>query len=160
MKSRRPAFAALAFCLTFAACGSGSEPSAALPVASASGPSSSASGLATPAPTQKPVEAAPCTKRDLAFDPANLDLTGAWLADDDGIYYLRQIDQTLWWNGMSGQSGPPVELGRDWNNVAVGEIKEDLTIELQWADVPRGGNPWQWHADLGDRRRRNGQHDT
>jgi hypothetical protein len=94
--------------------------------------------LAKPGPTQMPAEAAPCTKRDLAFDPANIDLTGAWLANDAGIYYLRQIEQTLWWNGMSGQSGPPDKLGRNWNNVAYGEIKEDLTIELQWADVPRG----------------------
>jgi hypothetical protein len=40
---------------------------------------------------------------------------------------------------MSGQSGPSALLGRDWNNVATGQIKDDLTIELQWADVPRGG---------------------
>ena len=91
-----------------------------------------------PGRLEKSAEAAPCTKRDLAFDPANMDLTGAWLANDEGIYYLRQIDQTLWWNGMSGQSGSPVDFGREWNNVAVGDIKDDLTIELRWADVPRG----------------------
>lgn len=67
-----------------------------------------------------------------------MDLTGAWSADDDGIYYLRQLGKTLWWSGMSGRSGPPSGLGRDWNNVATGEIKDDLTIDLDWADVPRG----------------------
>jgi hypothetical protein len=138
MISRRSTLAVLAFCLNFAACGGSSNPSANEPFASASGPVTSSSELATTGPTQKPVEAAPCTKRDLAFDPANMDLTGAWLGNDNGVYYLRQIDRTLWWNGMSGQSGRPVDLGREWNNVAVGEIKEDLTIELQWADVPRG----------------------
>jgi hypothetical protein len=72
------------------------------------------------------------------FDPAKIELTGAWLGDDAGIYYLRQIGKTLWWSGMSGQSGPAAALGREWNNVATGQIKADLTIELQWADVPRG----------------------
>ena len=40
---------------------------------------------------------------------------------------------------MSGPAGQPDRLGRDWNNVATGELKSDLTIELDWADVPRGG---------------------
>jgi hypothetical protein len=67
-----------------------------------------------------------------------MDLTGAWSGDDDGIYYLRQLGKTLWWSGMSNRNGVPSQLGRDWNNVATGEIKDDLTIDLDWADVPRG----------------------
>ena len=75
----------------------------------------------------------------MKFDPTALQLTGAWLGNDAGIYYLRQIGTTLWWNGMSSQAGQPASLGRAWNNVATGQIKDDLTIEVQWADVPRGG---------------------
>jgi hypothetical protein len=73
----------------------------------------------------------------LKFDP-KVDLTGPWLGDDEGIYYLRQLGKTLWWSGMSGQPGRPQDLGRDWNNVATGQIADDLTIHLDWADVPRG----------------------
>ena len=39
---------------------------------------------------------------------------------------------------MSGQAAPPETLGREWNNVAFGRIQDDLTIELPWADLPRG----------------------
>ena len=40
---------------------------------------------------------------------------------------------------MSGQPGLPNELGGDWNNVATGPLKSDMTIAVNWADVPRGG---------------------
>ena len=69
-----------------------------------------------------------------------MDLTGPWLANDDGIYYLRQIEDALWWSGMSGQGGPPGTLGREWTNVAFGQIQVDLTIELQLADLPGVGS--------------------
>jgi hypothetical protein len=66
-------------------------------------------------------------------------LTGAWAGDDGGIYYLRALGSTVWWNGMSSHDDPPASLGRNWNNVARGEIQKDLTIAVDWADVPRGG---------------------
>ena len=40
---------------------------------------------------------------------------------------------------MSERNGPPSLLGHDWNNVGRGEIKKDLSIAIDWADVPRGG---------------------
>jgi hypothetical protein len=130
-----------ALCVIVAGCAGTPSPAspstaAALP---SSTPRSSVSGAPptqTPTPTQ--VQAARCAKRDLPFDPAAIDLTGAWSADDDGLYYLRQIGKNVWWNGMSGRTGTPDGLGRDWNNVAAGEIQSDLMIELDWADVPRG----------------------
>jgi hypothetical protein len=67
-----------------------------------------------------------------------IDLTGAWAADDGGIYYVRQLGNVIWWNGMSQRDEPPGSLGRTWNNVGRGEIKDDLTIVAEWADVPRG----------------------
>jgi hypothetical protein len=84
-----------------------------------------------------PAVAAPCDKTAKAFDAAKIDLTGAWSADDDGIYYLRQVGSIVWWNGMSGRSGTPERLGREWNNVARGEIK-GVSVLVDWADVPRG----------------------
>ena len=135
---RRLATAACAVALvTLAACGSSATSSPAV-TAPSSAQVTSPSVPALPAVSATPIAAAPCTKRDLRFDPANMDLTGPWLANDDGIYYLRQIEDALWWSGMSGQAGPPETLGREWNNVAFGRIQDDLTIELLWADLPRG----------------------
>lgn len=33
--------------------------------------------------------------------PDNSTLTGIWLADDEGVYFLRQIGVVLWWLGLS-----------------------------------------------------------
>ncbi len=32
---------------------------------------------------------------------AQTDLTGTWSCDDGGSYYLRQIDDNIWWYGRS-----------------------------------------------------------
>jgi hypothetical protein len=120
----------LSICLTVTACGGTTSPSAAGIGAA------STTGAASVSPS--PVVAARCDRRDLKFEPGKMDLTGSWSGDDDGIYYLRQVGKTLWWSGMSNRNGSPSSLGRDWNNVATGEIKDDLTIDLDWADVPRG----------------------
>ena len=131
---------AVALCLTLLACGGNqSVASPSLAAASVQPTAGSGEGTAKPTPAPTLVAAAPCTERTLVFDPTTLDLTGAWLGNDEGIYYIRQVGKKVWWNGMSGQSGPAALLGRDWTNVAAGEIKADLTIELEWADVPRGG---------------------
>lgn len=116
------------------------SPSAAITpaAAAASAPTStqSAASAATASPT--PVVAAICTATPIKFDPKVIDLTGAWAGDDDGIYYVRQRGSVVWWNGMSSRGGSPDALGRDWNNVGRGEIK-NLTIIAEWVDVPRGG---------------------
>jgi hypothetical protein len=79
-----------------------------------------------------------CEPAPIAFDPTDFDLTGAWAGDDGGIYYLRQVESVVWWNGMSGRERSPLELGRDWNNVARGVIT-GLQIDVETSDVPRGG---------------------
>jgi hypothetical protein len=131
----------IAVCLILGACGSGSTSPTASPSAPGTSPTSTAAKSPAPTPTVAPsvAVAAPCTKRALKFDPTKIDLTGAWLGDDDGVYYIREINKIVWWSGMSGQSGAPADLGRDWNNVATGPLKSDMTISLNWADVPRGG---------------------
>src|SRR4249920_228391 len=142
--------AILGACLLVAACAS-NELTTTVPATATKAPGAGSSGApataarsAAPAsaaakPSASIAVAAPCTKRALNFDPKALDLTGAWMGDDDGVYYIRQLGKVIWWSGMSEASGPPDRLGRDWNNVATGTIKDDLTIPLTWADVPRGG---------------------
>jgi hypothetical protein len=94
---------------------------------------------APPSPVEVPPNGGGCAPAPLKFDPAGkIDLTGAWAADDGGIYYVRQLGNVIWWNGMSQRDEPPGSLGRTWNNVGRGEIKDDLTIVAEWADVPRG----------------------
>lgn len=126
-------------CACLAACGSSASP---LPSASttASAAVASTAPSATTAPTPSPARAvaARCTPTPQKFDPKAIDLTGAWAGDDDGIYYLRQRGTTISWNGMSNRNGLASLLGFDWNNVGRGEIQKDLTILVDWDDVPRG----------------------
>lgn len=114
--------------LALAACGT-SAPLSASPQASA-----------TSDPVSQPFEfpAVVCAFLPKPFDPTDIDLTGAWAGDDDGIYYVRQIGPVIWWNGMSERDGSPMDLGRDWNNVGRGVIN-GLQIDVEWTDVPRGG---------------------
>jgi len=79
-----------------------------------------------------------CAPRDLPFDKQSMDLTGAWIANDRGVYYLRQIGNVLWWQGMNGVGGDEASLGTGFDNVLHGTIGHDLRIEADWADVPRG----------------------
>jgi hypothetical protein len=143
MNLARQTLAILAGALVVAACRSATPSQAGAPTAAGTSPAasvaqSSASHAIAPSVAPTPAVAAVCDKVDKAFDATKLELTGPWAGDDDGIYYLRQVDSFLWWNGMSGRAGSPSGLGRDFNNVARGEIK-GLVIDVAWADVPRGG---------------------
>jgi hypothetical protein len=66
-----------------------------------------------------------------------LDLTGAWIADDGALYYIRQLDDnSIWWAGLHALGFHP---GVTFTNVFQGVvISRDLTIVGSWADVPRG----------------------
>jgi hypothetical protein len=129
--------------LVVAACGTTASPAPAATASSSGGQASNtaaptASAARAPSPSASATVAAPCKKVSTAFDPKKIDLTGPWSGDDDGIYYLRQVGSVVWWNGMSGRAESPSSFGRDWNNVGRGEIK-GLKIDVEWADVPRGG---------------------
>jgi hypothetical protein len=101
-----------------------------------------AAASVAPSPVEVPATGGACVPRPVKFDPAAaIDLTGAWAGDDEGIYYVRQLDNVIWWNGMSQRDEAPGSLGRFWNNVGRGEIRDDLTIAAEWADVPRGQTP-------------------
>jgi hypothetical protein len=143
MISTRLLLAVVAAAVLIAACSpsapsqaGATTPAAASVAASVTPPSASHATAASPVAT--PAVAAVCDKAEKAFDANHIDLTGPWAGDDDGIYYLRQVGSVLWWNGMSGRAGGPSGFGRDFNNVARAEIKA-LSIDVAWADVPRGG---------------------
>jgi hypothetical protein len=143
MNIPRRMLAVVVCALLVAACGSsapslagGAASAGTNPAASVGASTASHAVAVTAAPT--PAVAAVCDKAAKAFDATKIDLTGPWAGDDGGIYYLRQVDSFLWWNGMSGRAGTPEQLGRDWNNVARGEIK-GVSIDVDWADIPRGG---------------------
>lgn len=73
---------------------------------------------------------------------AQASLTGTWTGDDGGIYYIRQIDDTIWWAGLSTESPQGKNdfyKGLRFTNVFRGTI-EGNTIRGKWADVPRGAN--------------------
>jgi hypothetical protein len=64
---------------------------------------------------------------------AVVNLTGQWSCSDGGTYYLRQVNNTLWWVGK-GPNG-----GKAWTNVFRGTIDE-LTVTGEWADLAPGAN--------------------
>ena len=58
-------------------------------------------------------------------------LTGVWSSDDAGTYYVRQIDNTVWWLGLS------VDEGRTFANVFRGTLQSGQ-VSGNWMDVPLG----------------------
>jgi hypothetical protein len=58
-------------------------------------------------------------------------LTGVWSANDAGTYYVRQIDGTVWWLGLS------VDEGQTFANVFRGTLQNNR-VSGNWADIPLG----------------------
>lgn len=62
-------------------------------------------------------------------------LTGTWTADDGGMYYMRQVGNTLWWLGLSH------DQGRTFSNVFCGTITQSgagVEVSGDLVDVPLG----------------------
>src|SRR6059058_1948816 len=69
-------------------------------------------------------------------------LTGTWSADDGGLYYIRQLNDIVWWVGLSTESRMGLQdfrKGVAYTNVFRGRLTGD-TIVGDWADVPHGSN--------------------
>ncbi len=68
-----------------------------------------------------------------AAQAAEVNLTGKWSINTDGggTYYLRPVDDEVWWVGESPDGG------QTWTNVGHGHIKGDK-LSVKWADSPRG----------------------
>jgi cathepsin L len=62
-----------------------------------------------------------------------INLSGKWKGNDQGNYFLTQVGSTLFWLGMSPNSGA------SWTNVFHGTVS-GMSISGQWADVPLGAN--------------------
>jgi S-formylglutathione hydrolase FrmB len=71
------------------------------------------------------------------FDSTAIRLNGAWSADDEGIYYIRQVGGDVWWSGMSDYAQANGEVGREFSNVAKGKLRDGM-LAMEFADVPRG----------------------
>src|SRR5690349_10520824 len=61
-------------------------------------------------------------------------LTGTWMANDGGMYFLRQVGDVLWWLGASGGLMHP---GLEFCNVFHGFITASA-VTGDWSCVPRG----------------------
>jgi hypothetical protein len=84
-----------------------------------------------------------CTQTPrLVLNGRVVNLSGTWVANDGGTYWLHQVGNCLWWSGFSGQPDTPT-MGKDFANVYVGRVGKNATsgapeVVGYWADVPRG----------------------
>jgi hypothetical protein len=78
----------------------------------------------------------------LMFASCARNLTGTYVADDGGIYYLQQSGSTLWWAGLSLDRQLPADFvwhrGLSFTNVFRGIINSDNTVIGEWSDLSRG----------------------
>jgi hypothetical protein len=68
------------------------------------------------------------------------ELTGSWIANDNGMYYVRQIGNDVWWVGFSSQSqygAGDIHRGLVFTNVFHGTVSGN-TITGNFVDVPKG----------------------
>ncbi len=72
-------------------------------------------------------------------DPGDVGgLSGAWQGDDDGVYYIRQVGDCVWWFGTEADDIEPGVTGQaEWSNVAAGRVN-GTEVVVEWADVPIG----------------------
>jgi hypothetical protein len=66
-----------------------------------------------------------------AFTSFAADLNGVWRSDSGGTYYIRQLQNEIWWFGEESSNDP------GWSNVAHGTLKGNK-LDLKWSDVPKG----------------------
>ena len=66
------------------------------------------------------------------------ELTGAWQANEGGVYYIRQVGDCVWWFGTDVDDiEPGLTDQAGFANVASGRVDGDR-IEVEWADLPLG----------------------
>jgi hypothetical protein len=108
--------------------------------------SSSSTPSATPNSSAAAVEI--CPEIDLRMpngDP--LDLSGRWLANTTGSYFLSQDNSCLFW---MGESSPweDVPAGAYWTNVFSGRIVSSFVAAGPWSDVPAVAGAAANHGQL------------
>jgi hypothetical protein len=80
-----------------------------------------------------------CAPVELAGpDGRQVDISGAWDANDGGVYYIKQIDSCVWWSGLSNFEGQ--EPGQEWVMTFFGRLDADARMRGSFVDV-KGTNP-------------------
>jgi hypothetical protein len=136
MANVRPRGVAVLALFTFALAVAGCGGNAAVPSAGVGSTSAASSpGVAASTTAATELTAIGCA----TDDPEDVGaLTGAWSADDGGVYYIRQVGDCVWWFGTDlARVEPGQNAQRGFSNVAAGHV-EGSEIELEWADVPLG----------------------
>jgi hypothetical protein len=133
-RSRLPRLVCFAALFALGAC-----QAVAKPASTTTNPTITASPTAAAVgPAAAPVALYACTSRTVTWDGKSaIDLTGTWAGDDQGVYYLRQLGDQVWWLGMSGLGQALASRGTEWTNVYLGTLKGS-TITGTYADVPQG----------------------
>jgi hypothetical protein len=89
------------------------------------------------APT--PVAGGDCAPIELLGpDGRAIDISGAWSANDGGVYYIKQIDSCVWWSGLSDFEGQ--EAGDEWVMAFRGTLDSSGILHGVFVDV-KGTNP-------------------
>jgi hypothetical protein len=102
----------------------------------ATGCSASASSTPTATPNASLAAEDICPEVDYQMpNGERLDLTGRWLANDLGSYYMTQDESCLFWFGESPPMGDN-QAGADWANVFSGRIVSSFEVAGPWSDVP------------------------
>ena len=126
-RSAAPVLVALPLLLGLAGCGGDT--------ASPTPPGESALATASPGMAVTDLSVIGCAMDDPADEG---ELTGAWAGNDNGVYYIRQVGDCVWWFGTEVRD---IELGptaQGWfANVASGRIV-GTQVDLEWVDVPLG----------------------
>ncbi len=71
---------------------------------------------------------------------AQIDLSGTWIGDDFGIYYVRQIGNDVWWAGFSSESPygrADLHRGLIFTSVFRGTLTGNQLVG-SFVDVPKG----------------------
>jgi hypothetical protein len=122
LAKRAIALVALTLMLALAGCGEDSEPSAPSPSAGATATETDLSAIACA--TEVPADVG--------------ELTGAWTGNDNGVYYIRQVGDCVWWFGTEIEDIEPGQIAQPgFANVASGRIV-GTRIDVEWADLPMG----------------------
>lgn len=68
------------------------------------------------------------------------DLTGTYLSDDAGVYYVQQSGNVVWWAGMSTDAGTEIQWHRGlaYTNVFRGTFSDASTVTGEWVNVSKG----------------------
>jgi len=59
---------------------------------------------------------------------SSTNLTGRWVGNDGGTYRVREVGNTVWWVGMSGDDG------KSWTHAYRG-LRAGGNVSGRWADV-------------------------